>query len=96
MTTVAAIAIVMSVVQFAKKLLPTVVQGAVGEALVVVVSIGVTAYSYISTGKPLDFGAITFLIAVIVGSMSAYALLKVAGGSAEKGGSATTNVPPVK
>lgn len=80
MNEVAAIAIVMAIVQFAKKLLPAVVQGPIGVALVVIVSAGVTAYKYVAEALPFNFGAITFLVAVIVGAMSAYSLIKVAAG----------------
>ena len=95
-TVAAAIAATAAGVQFIKKLLPSVVQGVVAQGITVVVAIAVTAYAYVSSGTPFTFAAVTFLIAVIVGAMGAYGLIKVAGGSAEKGGSATTTVPPVK
>lgn len=85
MTEVAAIAIVMGIVQFLKKLAPTVIQGPIGVALVVVFSAGVTGYKYIAEGLPFNFGAITFLVAVIIGAMSAYSLIKVASGTPTTG-----------
>lgn len=78
MTTIQAIAIVMAVVQFAKKVLPTVIQGAVAVALVIVTSVAVTAYKFLAEGLPFTLEVVTFLISVIVGAMSAYSLIKVA------------------
>lgn len=80
MTVVAAVAIVVAVVQFAKKALPTVVQGAVAVGLVVVVSAGVTAYKHVAEGLPFTIAAITFLVQVIIGAMGAYGLVKAAAG----------------
>ena len=76
MTTVSAIAIVMAVVQFFKKLLPQFVQGTAARVLVVLASVGVTLYKYINEGLPLTFAAISFAVTVIVGALSAYSLLK--------------------
>lgn len=81
MTTVAAIAVVMAIVQFLKKAFPQIIQGSVAVIIVVLSSIGVTAYKLISEGTPFTSVAITFLIGVIIGSMSAYGLIKVAGGN---------------
>jgi hypothetical protein len=81
MTTVAAIAIVMAIVQFLKKALPQLIQGPVAVMLVVLSSVGVTAYKFISEGGFNPITAITFLFSVIVGAMGAYGLIKVAGGS---------------
>ena len=84
MTVAIAVGIVLAVVQFVKtKLLPTVIQGAVAVVFTVIVSVGVTAYKYVAEGLPLDFGAITFAIQVIVGAMGAYGLVKVASGKTE-------------
>lgn len=78
MSTVTAIAIVMAIIQFCKKLLPTLVEGTVAMVLVVIASVGVTLYKFIAEGLPITLAALTFLIAVIVGAMSAYSLIKVA------------------
>lgn len=84
MTVAAAIAIVVAVVQFVKtKLLPTVIQGAVAVVFTVIVSVGVTLYKYVAEGLPIDFGAITFCIQVVVGAMGAYGLVKVAAGKTD-------------
>lgn len=80
MTTIAAIAVVMAIVQFLKKVLPQLIQGPVAVVLVVLSSLGVTAYKFISEATPFTLAAITFLISVIVGALSAYGLIKVAGG----------------
>jgi tellurite resistance protein TehA-like permease len=80
MTTAAAIAIVMAIVQFFKKVFPTIVQGTIAIALVFVSSIGVTLYKFLNEGLSLTFVAVTFLVTVVIGAMSAYSLLKVAGG----------------
>lgn len=80
MTTVTAIAIVMGIVQFLKKALPKIIQGPVAVILIILSSVGVTAYKFISEGIPFTFAAITFLVSVIIGAMSAYELIKVAGG----------------
>lgn len=80
MTQVHAIAIVMAVVQFAKKLLPTIIKDVVAMVLTALVAVAVTVFKYVSEGLPINFGAITFLVEVIVGAMSAYSLLTVAGG----------------
>jgi len=80
MTTVTAIGVVIAIVQFFKKLLPGVVQGTVAVILVFLSSFGVTAYKFISEGNPLSFAAISFMVSVIVGALSGYSLLKVAGG----------------
>ena len=80
MTTIAAIAVVMAIVQFLKKALPQLIQGPVAVVLVVLASLGVTAYKFLSEGIPFTIAAITFLISVIVGALSTYSLIKVAGG----------------
>jgi len=80
MTVIAAVAVVMAVVQFAKKALPTVIQGAFAVGIVVVASAGVTVYKYIAEGLPFTFAAVTFLIQVVVGAMGAYGLVKAAAG----------------
>jgi len=80
MSTVTAIAIVMGIVQFAKKFLPTIIKDVVATVLVVVCAIGVTAYKYLAEGLPFDFSAITFLVSVIVGAMASYGLIKVSSG----------------
>jgi hypothetical protein len=82
MTQLQAIAVVMAIVQFLKKVLPNVIQGPVAVVLVVLASVGVTAYKFLSEGTAFTFAAITFLIAVIIGALSGYGLLKVAGGTA--------------
>jgi hypothetical protein len=82
MTAIQCIAIVMAVVQFAKKLLPTVVKDLMASVLTVVVSVAVVVFKYVSEGLPINFSAITFLVEVIVGAMGGYGLLKVAGGTA--------------
>lgn len=79
-TVVAAIAIVTAIVQFLKKWFPRIVQGPVAVALVVLASVGVTAYKFLSEGIPLSFAAATFLVQVIVGVMSGYELIKVVAG----------------
>lgn len=81
MTTVAAIAVVMAIVQFLKKAFPQIIQGSVAVVLVILASAGVTVYKFLSEGTPFTFAAITFLVTVIVGAMSAYGLIKVAGGN---------------
>jgi len=81
MSTVEGIAVVMAVVQFFKKLLPNVVQGTAARALVILVSIGVTLYKFLNEGLPLTFVAITFAVSVIIGALSAYSLVQVAGGN---------------
>lgn len=81
MTTVAGIAVVMAIVQFFKKLLPQFVVGATAIVLVVVASAGVTIYKFVSEGVPLGISTITFFVEVIVGALSAYSLIKVAGGN---------------
>jgi len=81
MTTVSAIAIVMAVVQFFKKLLPNVVQGTAARVLVILASVGVTLYKFLNEGLPLTFAAITFAVSVIIGALSAYSLVQVAGGN---------------
>ena len=80
MTTVAAIAIVVAVDQFAKKVFPL-IQGTAAVALVIAASVAVTFYKFVNEGLPLGFAAITFLVPVIVGALSAYSLVKVAGGN---------------
>ena len=80
MTTVVAIGIVMAIVQFFKKLAPGIVQGTVAVILVFLASFGVTVYKFVSEGNPFNLAAITFLVSVIVGALSAYSLLQVAGG----------------
>lgn len=81
MTIVQAVAIVMAVVQFLKKLLPTIVKDLVATILTILVSVAVVIFKYVSEGLPLDFGTITFLISVIVGAMGAYGLVSMAGGN---------------
>jgi hypothetical protein len=81
MTTVSAIAIVMAVVQFFKKLLPSLVQGTAARVLVILASIAVTLYKFLNEGLPLTFAAITFAVSVIIGALSAYSLVQVAGGN---------------
>ena len=81
MTTVSAIAIVMAIVQFFKKLLPSLIQGTAARVLVILASIGVTLYKFLNEGLPLTFAAITFAVTVIVGALSAYSLVQVAGGN---------------
>jgi hypothetical protein len=81
MSTVQAVAIVMAIVQFAKKLFPTIVKDVVATVLAVVCSVGVTAYKYLSEGLPFDFSAIMFAVQVIIGATAAYGLIKVASGS---------------
>lgn len=80
MTQVQAIAIVMAAVQFAKKWLPNVVKDVVATVLTVLVAVAVTLFKFLSEGLPLTFGAITFLMEVIIGAMGAYSLVTVAGG----------------
>ena len=81
MNTVEAIAIVMAIVQFFKKLLPNVVQGTAARVLVILASVGVTLYKFLNEGLPLTFVAITFAVSVIIGALSAYSLVQVAGGN---------------
>ena len=81
MNQVQAIAIVMAVVQFLKKWLPTIIQGAIATTLTIVMSVAVTLFEFISEGLPLNAGAIAFFFEVVVGAMGGYGLLKVAGGS---------------
>jgi hypothetical protein len=81
MNTVSAIAIVMAVVQFVKKLLPSIVQGTVARVLVILTSVAVTLYKFLNEGLPLTFAAITFAVTVIIGALSAYSLVQVAGGN---------------
>jgi hypothetical protein len=68
-----------------------VVQGVVAQVLVIICSIGVTLYKFISEGLPITLAAITFLVAVYMGAIASYSLIKVAGGSTESGGSANPN-----
>jgi uncharacterized membrane protein len=82
MNQVQAIAIVMAVMQFFKKVLPTIIKDMVASVLTVILSVIVVVFKYVSEGLPLNFGAITFLVEVIVGAMGGYGLLKVAGGAA--------------
>ena len=81
MSTVESIAIVMAIVQFFKKLLPNVVQGTAARVLVILASVGVTLYKFLNEGLPLTFAAITFAVSVIIGALSAYSLVQVAGGN---------------
>ena len=81
MSSVSAIAIVMAIVQFFKKLLPNVVQGTAARVLVILASIGVTFYKFLNEGLPLTFAAISFAVTVIIGALSAYSLVQVAGGN---------------
>jgi len=81
MNTVEAIAIVMAIVQFIKKLLPDVVQGTAARVLVILASVGVMLYKFLNEGLPLTFAAITFAVTVIIGALSAYSLVQVAGGN---------------
>ena len=81
MSTVESIAIVMAIVQFFKKLLPNVVQGTAARVLVILASVGVTLYKFLNEGLPLTFAAITFAVTVIIGALSAYSLVQVAGGN---------------
>lgn len=81
MNQVQAIAVVMAVVQFLKKWLPNVIQGAVATTLTLVMSLAVTLFKFLSEGLPLNAGAIAFFFEVVVGAMGGYGLLKVAGGS---------------
>ena len=81
MSTVSAIAIVMAIVQFFKKLLPNVVQGIAARVLVILASIGVTLYKFLNEGLPLTFAAISFAVTVIIGALSASSLVQVAGGN---------------
>lgn len=84
MTVASAIAIVVAVVQFVKtKLFPTAIEGAVAVVFTVAVSVGVTLYKYVAEGIPINFGAITFAVQVVVGAMGAYGLVKVASGKTE-------------
>jgi len=80
MSTVAAIALGVGIVQFFKKLLPNVIAGNVAIVLVILASIAVTLYKFVNEGLPLGFAAIMFLVPVIIGALSAYSLVKVAGG----------------
>jgi len=80
MSNVEGIAIVVAVVQFAKKVFPL-IQGTAAVALVIAASVAVTFYKFVNEGLPLGFAAITFLVPVIVGALSAYSLVKVAGGN---------------
>jgi len=81
MTQVQAIAIVMAVVQFLKKWLPNVIKDVVATVLTIAMSVAVTLFKFLSEGLPLNFGAITFLLEVIIGAMGAYSLVTVAGGA---------------
>ena len=81
MSTVSAIAIVMAIVQFFKKLFPIFIQGTVARVLVILASIGVTLYKFLNEGLPLTFAAISFAVTVIIGALSAYSLVQVAGGN---------------
>jgi len=81
MSTVEAIGITMAAVQFFKKLLPNVVQGTAARVLVILASIGVTLYKFLNEGLPLTFAAISFAVTVIIGALSAYSLVQVAGGN---------------
>ena len=81
MNQVQAIAIVMAVVQFLKKLLPTIIKDLVATVVTVLTAVVVVVFKYVSEGLPLNFGAITFLIEVIVGAMGTYGLITVAGGA---------------
>jgi uncharacterized membrane protein YfcA len=81
MSSVSAIAIVMAVVQFFKKLLPNIIRGTAARVLVILASIAVTLYKFLNEGLPLTFAAITFAVTVIVGALSAYSLVQVAGGN---------------
>ena len=81
MSTVESIAIVIAIVQFFKKLLPNVVQGTAARVLVILASVGVTLYKFLNEGLPLTFAAITFAVTVIIGALSAYSLVQVAGGN---------------
>jgi len=81
MTQIAAIALVMGIVQFFKKLLPSFIQGTAAIVLVVLASVAVTFYKFVNEGLPLGFAAVTFLVPVIIGALSAYSLVKVAGGN---------------
>jgi type IV secretory pathway VirB2 component (pilin) len=80
MTTISAIAVVMAIVQFVKNIFPF-IQGNIARALVIVVSVAVTLYKFIGEGLPLNLVAVMFLTCVIVGALSAYSLVKVAGGN---------------
>jgi len=81
MTQIAAIALVMGIVQFFKKLLPNFIQGTAARVLVILASIGVTLYKFLNEGLPLTFAAISFAVTVIIGALSAYSLVQVAGGN---------------
>ena len=81
MTIPTAVATVMAIVQFAKKLFPKIVQGPVAIVLVILSSIGVTLYKYVTEGLPITFDAFVFCVEVIIASLSAYSLIKVAGGT---------------
>jgi len=81
MSVIQAIAVVMAVVQFIKKPFPLIVEGMVAKVLVILASVAVTLYKFISEGLPLSFAAITFAVEVIIGALSAYSLIKVAGGN---------------
>jgi type IV secretory pathway VirB2 component (pilin) len=80
MTTVSAIAVVMAIVQFVKNIFPF-IQGNTARGLVIIVSVAVTLYKFIGEGLPLNLVAVMFLVCVIVGALSAYSLVKVAGGN---------------
>ena len=81
MSSVSAIALVMGIVQFFKKLLPCFIQGTAAIVLVVLASVAVTFYKFVNEGLPITFAAVTFLVPVIIGALSAYSLVKVAGGN---------------
>jgi len=81
MSSVSAIALVMGIVQFFKKLLPCFIQGTAAIVLVVLVSVGATLYKFLNEGLPLTFAAISFAVTVIIGALSAYSLVQVAGGN---------------
>jgi hypothetical protein len=80
MTVPAGIAIVVSIVQFAKKVLPNIVKDAIALIITILASLGVAVYKTLSEGGAFTFQTIVFFVEVLVGAMGAYSLAKVASG----------------
>lgn len=77
MTIAAAVAFVVTAVQFVKKVFPF-ISGKIAIGLVVLASAAVSLYKFLSEGLPLGLDTILFFIQVVIGALGAYSLVKVA------------------
>jgi len=76
MTIALAVAFVMTVVQFVKKVIPT-IAGTAATIVVVLASVGVTFYKFFNEALPIGPATLLFFVQVVVGAIGAYSLIKV-------------------